>query len=133
MWLLLPLFLIQAFAGTFQGRFLSHPATPVSTDFREKTVITQGTKYDYVTYEIDWDEEVYYGTGRQVNSLILSVENSPCSCVDGVQQCPKIVTDKKVDETGYDVAIMEKDTWYEVHSCSALVTKGEGYRHHCLL
>lgn len=69
--------------------------TVISAIKSEKDVIFQGMKSDYIVYEVDFDQEIYFA------------ENSPCTCIDSC-------TDKQeANELEVDAVTLDIGEWTE--------------------
>eukprot|EP01127_Copromyxa_protea_P008362 TRINITY_DN191_c1_g1_i9.p1 TRINITY_DN191_c1_g1~~TRINITY_DN191_c1_g1_i9.p1 ORF type:complete len:300 (+),score=30.85 TRINITY_DN191_c1_g1_i9:194-1093(+) len=64
-----------------------------SAKYVPKSYMVEGYEYKYTTFEVDWDQEIYY------------VDNWPCPCLRN----ETFKSLRTVDERGYDLTTLKKD------------------------
>jgi hypothetical protein len=79
----------------------SLPPQLLSATQYEKSATILGGEQRYITYELDFDQDLYYQ------------ENWPCPCTtQGVKNCTSVpFSSSEVNETGYNITILKKDEY----------------------
>eukprot|EP01127_Copromyxa_protea_P022669 TRINITY_DN8269_c0_g1_i5.p1 TRINITY_DN8269_c0_g1~~TRINITY_DN8269_c0_g1_i5.p1 ORF type:complete len:1542 (+),score=155.75 TRINITY_DN8269_c0_g1_i5:66-4691(+) len=69
----------------------------ISAEYTPKTYVVQGREYHYTTFEIEWDQDVFFA------------ENWACPCIHGNETFVHLQT--AVDEADYEITTLERKSF----------------------
>jgi hypothetical protein len=81
------------------------PPQVLSATYQLKETNLQGIQETHAIFQVNTDQDLYY------------LNDPHCGCVQNLSTCQNTWTNATVDETGYNITILTKDTWCDNCTC----------------